>query len=90
MLEQSILVTPNDAAHCLYRGCNGCIDDSCNLADRIEWYWDAQGPRELLAKAALMGDLFPEEWPPAGASKRAGQPHLPPSAMPARAAMARR
>lgn len=43
----------------------------------------------MLAAAGLLADLFPTEWPPAGAVRRGSGCHLPPAHMRYRAALAR-
>jgi len=48
-----------------------------------------QGPTDMFAAASLLADLFPPEWPPAGAARRGAAPHAPPAAVRLRAALAR-
>jgi hypothetical protein len=43
----------------------------------------------MFAAASLLADLFPPEWPPAGAARRGAAPHAPPAAVRLRAALAR-
>jgi hypothetical protein len=43
----------------------------------------------MLAAAGLLADLFPAEWPPAGAVRRGSGCHLPPAHMRYRAGLAR-
>ena len=48
-----------------------------------------QAPGDMLSISALLGDLFPSEWPPPGAARRGTAAHPPPTHMHYRACLAR-
>ncbi|CAL8468510.1 g8050 [Coccomyxa elongata] len=50
---------------------------------------NAQAPQEMLTSACMLADIFPAEWPPAGAARQGAGCHLPPAHMRYRAALAR-
>lgn len=68
-----------------HRTCGRCVATASFTSILV-----VQSPREMLALTALLGDLFPTEWPPPGAARRPGQAHPPPPGMASRAALARR
>lgn len=48
-----------------------------------------QAPQEMLTSACMLADIFPAEWPPAGAARQGSGCHLAPAHMRYRAALAR-